>query len=151
MRTLLLSFLVPTPSLKNGQTNTCHLSEVGDISPKQRDWETLERNSLGRKKSKLLSASGHILRNNANLLAYSIVCNMIFYPPSHSIVTTLGSTCHYSHSTVEKGGIMALQWTCMGHMRIRERSRSEDVPLPPWAQEVRKGTAHSGMRLSKSD
>ena len=33
----LLSFLVPTPSLKSGQTNICHLSDLDDISPKQRD------------------------------------------------------------------------------------------------------------------
>lgn len=105
MQTSLSSFLVLTSSSKNGQTNTFHLSHMDRISPKQRHWEALERNSLGRKKSKLRFNLVHVLRNDAHLLVYSMAYNMIFYPLSHLIVTeALESRCHYFYFTVEKGG-----------------------------------------------
>lgn len=145
MQTSLSSFLVPTPSPKNGQANTCHLSDVDGVSPKQRHWEALERNNPGRKKSKLRSGSGHVLRKDAHLLVCSMVYNMIFYPLSHLVVTAaLESRCHYSYFTVEKGGTKVGQWTCMSHMRSRERNQPQDtpaMPLPPWVQEVRKAAA----------
>lgn len=97
------------------------------------------------KKSKLRSGSGHVLRKDAHLLVCSMVYNMIFYPLSHLVVTAaLESRCHYSYFTVEKGGTKVGQWTCMSHMRSRERNQPQDtpaMPLPPWVQEVRKAAA----------
>lgn len=98
-----------------------------------------------KKKSKLWSGSGHVLRNDSHFLVYSMVYNMIFYPLSHLTVTAaLESRCHYSYFTAEKGGAKVGQWTCMSHMRTRERNQPQDtlaMLLPPWVQEVRKMTA----------
>lgn len=42
--------------------------------------------------------------------------------------TALGSRCQSSHLTVEKGGITAIQWTCMSHVRSRERGQPHVSP-----------------------
>ena len=42
--------------------------------------------------------------------------------------TALGSRYHYSHLTVEKGGITATQCTCMSHVRSRERGQPHVSP-----------------------
>lgn len=106
----------------------------------------LEREKLGGKRpSKLLSGSGYILRNDAHLPVHHTVCKVIFYPVSFARHTALGNRCHYSHLTGEKGGIVAIQWIWVSHVRSRERDQAQDSPPtvqpPPWAQEPGKVTA----------
>lgn len=121
------------------QPQTKRLRDLGRKQPRKK------------KSSKLLSGLGHILRNDAHLPVHSMAYKVVFYPLSHLLVTTaLGSRCHYSHFTVEKGRITAVNeliWVTWG----AERGTNPRTPLLYFCHhEPKKGwkwLPHGGMRL----
>lgn len=94
----------------------------------------LEVNSLGGKKKKVQQIA---LRFRTHSQQWCLSPS-----PSHGLQSdflspvsfaghiALGSRCHYSHLTVEKGGIMAIQDPCRSHMRSRKRNQPQDSPPP---------------------
>lgn len=115
--------------MKNGHTDICHLSYLDDISPKQRDSGLWKEKDWGKKAQQIaIWLRIHSQKWCSSPSPSHGLQSDFLSPVSFAHHTALGSRCHYSHLTGEKGGIVAIQWICVSDVRSRQRDQAQDSP-----------------------